>query len=273
MTTRNCILEGYRGHVDAIEPVLSGWVAALARPRAPVTFILSIDRRHAGPVIANRPRADVAAGGLAGPNCGFSVDLPPRVLDGAEHELALLLSDGRRLNLPGSPPSVALGPVHADLIPARAARLDAVVDLLRRTDFEGGFDPDLIGIEHAAALNAIRGPDQGFVFYARAGARLVGYGRLDRRPGDAAGFGVVALTVLEAYRRKGLGNALMRALLLAAAAARSLREVWLSVRPDNAPAIRLYEKLGFVRDVHHAPGGWAVPGEITMVWKPQGWAG
>ena len=268
MALRDGILPGYRGHVDAIEPVLSGWLADTSRPSAPVAFVVNIDRIHRIAVVADRPRADVAAAGLAAPNCGFSVDLPPGIFDGAEHDVALLLPDGRDLNLPGSRSSVALGPVRADLIPTSAASVDAVAELLRRTDFEAGFDPDLVGLEHAAAFNAIAEPDQGIVFYARAGARLVGYGRLDRDPGDA-GFGVVALTVLEAYRRKGLGNALMRRLLHAAAETGSLREVWLSVRPDNAPAVRLYEKLGFVGDLDHPPGPWVVPGEITMVWAPR----
>jgi ribosomal-protein-alanine N-acetyltransferase len=270
MARRDGILAGYRGHVDVVEPVLSGWVAEVARPAAPVTFFVSIDRSHPIPVIAGRPREDVAAAGLAAPNCGFSVDLPARFLDGAEHELAFILADGRRLNLPGSPASVALGPVPADLIPASAASVDAVADLLRRTDLEGGFDPDLIGLEHAAAFNSVRVPDRGFIFYARAGARLVGYGRLDRGRGDAGALGVVALTVLEAYRRKGLGEALMRALLRAAAAERNLREVWLSVRPDNAPAMHLYEKLGFVRKPSHSSAGWKMPDEIAMLWLPRG---
>lgn len=265
---RDGILPGYRGHVDAVEPALSGWVAEIERPAAPVSFFLSIDRGTPTPVIADRPRADVAAAGLAGPNCGFSVNLPARLLDGAVHELILLLSDGRRLNLPGRPASVALGPVRADLIRASAASVDAVLDLLRCNDFEAGFDPDLIGLEHAAAFNAIRPPDQGFLFYPRVGARLVGYGRLDRERADAGAPGVVALTVLEAYRRKGIGEKLLGALLRAAASVPSLNEIWLSVRPDNTPAIRLYEKLGFVREASHPPGRWAVSGEITMVWMP-----
>src|SRR5439155_1190429 len=139
MARRDGILPGYRGHVDAVEPVLSGWVSEIAHPAAPVAFTVSIDRRHRIPVTGDRPRADVAA------------------------------------------------------------------------------------------------------------ARLVGYGRLDRGRDDAVRLGVVALTVLEAYRRKGLGEALMRALLRGAAVG-GLSEVWLSVRPDNTPAVRLYEKLGFVRD-------------------------
>src|SRR5262249_33687042 len=158
-----------------------------------------------------------------------------RFLDGAEHRLELLLPDGKSLNLPGCPPNVALGAVEADLVPAAAASVESVADLLRRTDFEGGFDPELIGLDHAAAVYVIAAPEQGFVFYAKAGGRLVGYGRLDRGRGDGTAVGVVALTVLEAYRRKRIGEKLMRALLGAAAAERSLAEVWLSVRPDNMP--------------------------------------
>ena len=263
-------LLGYRGHVDAVEPVLSGWIAEIAHPTVPVRFVLSIDRDHRVPVIADRPRPDVAAAGLAGTHCGFAIELPRRLLDGAEHELAFVLPDGRCVILPGMPPSVALGPVRADLVPAGTASLDAVLDLLRRNDFEGGFDPNLVRLENAAAFNSISVPDRGFAFYAREGARLVGYGRIDRGRGDAAGLGVLALSVLEAYRRKGIGEALMRALLGAAAGEGGLSDVWLSVRPGNTPAIRLYQKLGFVRDANHPPGRWAVPGEITMVWLPRG---
>ena len=68
-----------------------------------------------------------------------------------------------------------------------------------------------------------------------------------RGSGAVAGLGVVALTVLAAYRRKGLGEALLRALLDAAAKI-GLGQVWLSVRPDNTPALHLYEKLGFLRE-------------------------
>ena len=67
--------------------------------------------------------------------------------------------------------------------------------------------------------------------------------RADR--GWIGGLGVAA-----AHRGKGLGEALMRE-VIADAGARGLREVWLEVLTPNAPAIALYEKLGFeiVRDV------------------------
>jgi ribosomal protein S18 acetylase RimI-like enzyme len=266
MAMRDGILAGYRGHVDVVEPVLSGWVGEIARPSAPVRCLLSVDRKRRVPVVADRLRADVAAAGLAGPNCGFSVGLAPDLLDGAEHEIALLLADGRHLNLPGMPASVALGAVQADLVAPEAASLDAVLDLLRRNDCEAGFDPNLVQRHHAAAFNRVAVPHQGAVFYARAGGRLVGYGRLDRGRGDAGGFGIVALTVLAAYRRKGLGEGLMRALLRTTAEADGVRQVWLAVRPDNVPALRLYEKLGFARDPGCPSGQWAAPGDLTMVW-------
>ena len=268
MPARGGTLAGYRGHIDAVEPLLAGWIVDMAHPTEPVAFSVAIDDEWLISARADRPRPDVAAAGIGAADCGFAVELPSGVLDGAEHELALLLPDGRSLNLPGAPPRIALGRVHAAIVPAAAARPDAVFDLLRRNDAESGFDPLLVNRENAAAFNAINPPAQGFLFYARVGGRLVGYARLDRDRGAAAGIGVVALTVLEAFRRKGLGEALMRALLDAAAKER-LRQVWLSVRRDNTPAIRLYEKLGFRYDPNPPPGRWAVPGETTMVWLPE----
>lgn len=257
--------QGYRGHVDAIEPVLSGWVIEITQPAAAVGFTISIDRHRCASVIADSPRSDVAAAGLATRNCGFSVELPARFRDGREHELALLLPDGCKLGLPGLPPSVALGLVVPELLPASAVSLDDVLDLLRRNDLEAGHDSVLVAIENATAFNSIRVPEQGFLFYARAGGRLVAYGRLDRGQGAAAEIGVVALTVLAAYRRKGLGEGLMRLLLHSASRAKGLRQVWLSVRPENRPAVHLYRKLGFRVEPAHPLGDLALPGELTMV--------
>ena len=265
---RGGVLAGYRGHVDAIEPVLSGWVSAIEHHGMPVGFALRLDRARSCTVVADRPRPDVAAAGLAHRDCGFAVNLPARLLDGAEHELAMLLPDGRDLGLPGLPARVALGPVLADLVPAGVPGLDAVLDLLRRNDDEAGFDPHLVGPRNAAAFDAIQSPAQGFLYYARAGGRLVGYGRLDRGGGAAASLGIVALTVLAAYRRKGLGEALLRALQRDATVA-GLRQVWLAVRPDNIPALRLYDKLGFLRKAASPPGSWAARGELTMLWTPR----
>jgi ribosomal protein S18 acetylase RimI-like enzyme len=261
-------LPGYRGHIDAVEPVLSGWVVETGRSHSPVELLLDLDGHIEARCIADRRRPDIADAGLGGPDCGFAIPIPGPFLDGTEHEIVLRLGDGRDLNLPGAPHRIALGPVKTDLVSAGMAGLEAVLDLLRRNDEEAGFDPALVGIDNAAAFDAICSPEHGFVLYARTGRRLVGYCRLDRGSGEAANLGVVALTVLAAYRRKGIGERLMRAVLNAAAAEPTLRRVWLSVRPDNVAAIRLYEKLRFARDPRHPPGRWATPGEITMVWSP-----
>lgn len=73
------------------------------------------------------------------------------------------------------------------------------------------------------------------------GGRPVGIVLLGVRGGTGwiGGMGVVP-----ALRRRGLGEALMRA-VLDEARARGLREVTLEVLEQNEPAIRLYERLGF----------------------------
>ena len=93
------ILSGYCGGIDRIEPVLSGWVAEIARPEAPVTLLAVIDHRHRITAVADRgehrgdrPRRAPLR---------FRIALPPHLLDGAEHDLAVLLADGRRPELRG----------------------------------------------------------------------------------------------------------------------------------------------------------------------------
>jgi RimJ/RimL family protein N-acetyltransferase len=67
-------------------------------------------------------------------------------------------------------------------------------------------------------------------------------GRDTLRHAGTLGMGVVA-----AHRGKGVGSALLRA-ALDAAKARGLARVDLTVRTDNLPAIRLYEKFGFAHE-------------------------
>lgn len=52
------------------------------------------------------------------------------------------------------------------------------------------------------------------------------------------------LGVAPAHRSKGVGAVLMRR-VIAEARSRGLRELWLEVLVQNAPAVRLYERLGF----------------------------
>ena len=86
---------------------------------------------------------------------------------------------------------------------------------------------------------------------------LAGYGGLlAPRGGGAAD--IQTLAVSPDARRSGLGRALVRA-LLAEAAARGAREVFLEVRADNPNARALYDSLGFeqiaVRARYYQPDG------------------
>jgi ribosomal protein S18 acetylase RimI-like enzyme len=60
--------------------------------------------------------------------------------------------------------------------------------------------------------------------------------------------GVTAVTVDEQHRRRGLGTAVMAA-LQAWAAGRGATSVYLQVAADNAPALALYRRAGFIE--HH----------------------
>ncbi|HVR43250.1 MAG TPA: N-acetyltransferase [Thermoanaerobaculia bacterium] len=56
---------------------------------------------------------------------------------------------------------------------------------------------------------------------------------------------ILALAVVDGMRGRGVGARLLEALLERLAAHR-VATAWLTVHPGNAPAIRLYERLGFV---------------------------
>ena len=61
-------------------------------------------------------------------------------------------------------------------------------------------------------------------------------------------WGTLAVSVLRPWRRRGVGRALVTALLGWAKGVEGLRRVSLEVFATNTPAIRLYESLGFAVD-------------------------
>jgi RimJ/RimL family protein N-acetyltransferase len=60
-----------------------------------------------------------------------------------------------------------------------------------------------------------------------------------------------------AYRGRGYGTAAMRALIELGFDEMNLAKIELEVLADNTPAIALYERLGFVREVHRRRALWA----------------
>jgi len=95
----------------------------------------------------------------------------------------------------------------------------------------------------------------GDIFYvAEAGGQIVGYvlSRVEegfsRCRGREAKIGhIVSVAVKEEYRGKGIATALLTAALSMLQSIYSVEEVQLEVRVSNYKAIKLYEKLGFVK--------------------------
>ncbi len=56
---------------------------------------------------------------------------------------------------------------------------------------------------------------------------------------------VISIAVLQEYRRRGIGRALMENVMKVLKEKYGVHEVYLEVRVSNTPAINLYKKLGF----------------------------
>ena len=91
--------------------------------------------------------------------------------------------------------------------------------------------------------------EQGVIhFVALAGSQVIGWCDVSRKPIE--GFrhsGVLGMGLLPPYRGRGLGGALLRA-VLGEARAQGLRRIELEVYDSNRPAVRLYERFGFTRE-------------------------
>lgn len=95
-------------------------------------------------------------------------------------------------------------------------------------------------------------PDQAFVS-VRDGATTAAVGRGSLGGGWA---GVTAVEVSPAYRRRGLGRAVLAA-IAGWALPRGGASTYLQVSPDNAPALALYRSAGFT--AHHRYDYYEVP--------------
>ena len=81
--------------------------------------------------------------------------------------------------------------------------------------------------------------------------KLIGSASLTRLENRRSHVGQIGMAVHDAYAGRGAGGALMTALLHVADRWIGLRRVELTVYADNARAIGLYERHGFVREGLH----------------------
>jgi len=81
--------------------------------------------------------------------------------------------------------------------------------------------------------------------------KLIGTAALMRFENRRAHVGTIGMGVHDAYQGRGAGGALLAALLSMADRWFALRRVELTVYADNARAIGLYERHGFVREGLH----------------------
>ncbi len=108
-------------------------------------------------------------------------------------------------------------------------------------------------------LDGMKLPDNLFLV-AMDGGTLAGYGSLYVVADQAE---LVNIAVAEPYRRQGVAGAILDA-MLAHCKTHGVARMFLEVRVSNHPAIRLYEKKGFV-PAGIRPGFYVKPREDAMV--------
>ncbi|NPT44811.1 GNAT family N-acetyltransferase [Paraburkholderia sp. 1N] len=83
---------------------------------------------------------------------------------------------------------------------------------------------------------------------ATIGGRMVGHAGLEVQRPSRAHCAHLGVAVHDAYHGRGIGTALLQGLTDCADASLGLRRIELTVFSDNAPAIALYRKFGFVEE-------------------------
>ena len=136
--------------------------------------------------------------------------------------------------------SVEIVPIERRHIAGFREVLDGVARERRWIAFLEAPPPERV---RSFVLNGLRNGMSQFV--AVDDGRVVGWCDVNPKTQEALRHsGVLGMGVAASHRGRGVGSALLRA-TLEAAATRGIRRVELVVRADNAAAIRLYERHGF----------------------------
>jgi RimJ/RimL family protein N-acetyltransferase len=135
--------------------------------------------------------------------------------------------------------------------PARDEDAAMLVALRDEVAAEGGLVAAAPGersvLEEQLAIDSVRSGG-GMSIVCEAGGEVIGQLQVLRRLGSYEGHvGDLSVSLRPAYRRRGLGVALLLVAIEWARAVR-LRKLCLAVFPDNRPAIAAYSRVGFVEE-------------------------
>lgn len=95
--------------------------------------------------------------------------------------------------------------------------------------------------DHKRWFASRRDDPQGRLWIAEEGGTPVGQVRVD----VTDGVGVVSVAVAPEHRRRGIGSAILRAMVAEITADDGVRTLRAVVHPDNAQSIRAFERAGF----------------------------
>lgn len=146
--------------------------------------------------------------------------------------------------------------------PAALGDLDAIMALERASFVADAWSESMMREE-------LSSPHTSYVVLVQAG-RICGYAGL-RAPKGASDADIQTIALADTARGRGQGRMLLTT-LLAEAAERGVREVFLDVRDDNAVAQRLYTSEGFIA-IGRRPNYYAAEGvdAIVMQLDMRGW--
>jgi RimJ/RimL family protein N-acetyltransferase len=152
---------------------------------------------------------------------------------------SLVLRDGRRVRIRRAEPDDAAA-ILAYLGRAGAETINLTF---------GAEGPGVSEQEEREYLSRVAASDNSLAIVAVAGDEIVGALTFDggRRP-RLRHVGEFGISRLQAYAGQGLGKALLEYMIAWAERGGVVRKINLKVRVDNVPAIRLYERMGWVHE-------------------------
>ncbi|WP_225770852.1 GNAT family N-acetyltransferase [Inquilinus sp. Marseille-Q2685] len=140
---------------------------------------------------------------------------------------------------------------EAPAVTLRASRIEdagGITELHSQPRFRWGtLRPPFPSMEAVRKWLADRSPDDVHIV-AEADGRIIGDAGLHRGKGRRAHAAVIGMGVHDDFAGGGVGTALMAALIDAADNWLDLKRLELTVWTDNAPALALYCKFGFVEE-------------------------